>query len=320
MAQAPFVVIPALVAIATDYERINSEQRGYIADQLVPRVRVDAPDFRYPDYPIGEAFTVYDNQIDRLGRLNEITSTASEQTGSTKDYGLAEPIPYRDEMAAMAANIAFNVKARAVRNVGDKNQLAREIRVAAMLQSTGSYAAGYFSDQSGTPWTNTALNIPSIVESAANNMLMTPNVAFMSKAVRTLLRRHPSISTSLGGTYTSGMTVTDKQLAQALGVDRIVVGNTLKQTSKRGQTLVTGPVWGNNFGLLHVPQVEADGMVNDVNQPAFALTFTWGPKVVGETPDPDMGLWGGVRVKNGESLVEKVVAPFGGYLFQNVAP
>lgn len=318
MPQAPFVVNPALVAIANDYHGVNANNRGYIADILVPRVRVDAPDFKYPEFPFSEAFTVFDNQIDRLGRLNEITSAATEATASVKDYGLAEPIPYRDEMAAASGTIAFDVKARATRHVEDKNQLAREIRVAALLQSSGSYSAGYTTDIQGAPWTNTTLNIPAAVETAANNMLLSPNVAFMSKAVRTMLRRHPSISTSLGGTYTSGMTVSDEQLADALGVDRLVIGNTLKQTSKRGQTVTTGAIWGNHFGLLHVPTTEGDGMVNDVNQPAFAMTFVWGPKVVGENPDPDMGLYGGVRVKNGESMVEKVVAPFAGYLFQNV--
>ena len=318
MAQAPFIINPALVAIANDYHNVNAGNRGYIADVLVPRVRVDAPDFKYPEFPVSEAFTVYDNQIDRLGRLNEITSASTEATASVKDYGLAEPIPFRDEMAASAGTIAFDVKARAVRHVEDKNQLSREIRVAALLQSSGSYSAGYTEDRVAAAFTNTALSIPSIVEGAANNMLLMPNVAFMSKAVRTMLRRHPSISTSLGGTFTQGMTVTDEQLAEALGVDRIVVGNTLKQTSKRGQTVVTGAIWGNHLGLLHVPTTEADGLVNDVNQPAFAMTFVWGPKVAGESPDPDMGLWGGVRVKNGESMVEKVIAPFGGYLFQNV--
>ena len=59
-------------------------------------------------------------------------------------------------------------------------------------------------------------------------------------------------------------------------------------------------------------------MVNDSSIPAFALTFVWGDEVSGEIPDPNMGLYGGVRVRSGKSLVEKVVAPFGGYLFQNV--
>ena len=142
MPQAPFVVNPALVAIANDYHGVNAISRGYIADVLVPRVRVESPDFKYPEFPISEAFTVFDNQIDRLGRLNEITSAATEATASVRDYGLAEPIPYRDEMAAQSGTIAFDIKARATRHVEDKNQLAREIRVAALLQTAGSYSAG----------------------------------------------------------------------------------------------------------------------------------------------------------------------------------
>jgi hypothetical protein len=149
-------------------------------------------------------------------------------------------------------------------------------------------------------------------------MLLPPNTAFMSRKVKTTLARHPSLSMSLGGAFAEGKRLTDAELATALGVDRIIVGNTLKQTSKRGQAVATGPIWGNHFGLLHVPATGGDGTVEDVNVPAFALTFQWGDEVSGETPDPEMGLWGGVRVRSGRSLLEKVVAPFGGYLFQNV--
>jgi hypothetical protein len=318
MPQAPFVTVPALIAIANDYSRINAAQRGYVADILVPRVRVDAPEFRYPEYKLEEAFTVHDNQVDRLGRLNEILESATESTGAVKDFGLAQPIPFRDEAAASAGVISFDPKARAVRNVEDKNQLAREIRVAAMLQNTANYQAGYFEDETATPWSADTFDVPEKVEQIKNNMLLPPNVAFMSQAVKTILRRHPSVGEALGGTFTKGKAMSDEELAVALGVDKIVVGNTLKQTSKRGQTLTTGAIWGNHFGLLHIPPVQADGFVNDTNQPAFALTFQWGSKVVGEVPDPEIGLWGGVRVRNGESLVEKVVAPFGGYLAQNV--
>lgn len=315
--QAPFVIDPALVAVVNDYSRINAEQRGYIADMLVPNVRVDGPLFEYPEYKVEDAFTVYDNTVDRLGRLNEITESAEMASGAVKDYGIAQPVPFRDEAAAARASIPFNLKTRAARNVTNQNQLNREIRVAALLQSTGSYQAGYFEDEVGAPWTG-AVDIPSIVETARDNMLLPANVAWMSRAVYRTIRRHDSMSEALGGTYSKGKALNEEQVAEALGVDRIVIGNTLKQTSKRGQTLTTGAIWGDHFGLLHVPQAEADGMVNDSSIPAFALTFVWGDEVSGEIPDPNMGLYGGVRVRSGKSLVEKVVAPFGGYLFQNV--
>lgn len=317
MSQAPFAINPALVAIAVDYLGVNAGVRGYIADELCPIVNVDAPEFRYPEFDLSGIFDNVDNQVDRLGRLNEIYTASTETTDSVIDYGLAESIPYRDEAAAAGQSLPFNLKARAVRNIVDKNQLAREIRVASLLQTSGNYGSQTESE-SGAPWTG-AVDIPNIVETAANSMLLPPNVAFMSKAVRTVLRRHDSIGEAIGGTYTKGRTVSDEELADVLGVDRIVVGNTLKNTAKRGQTVSTGAIWGNHFGLLHVPASENGVTIqNDVNVPAFALTFAWGGEVSGEVADPNMGLLGGVRVRSGRSLKEKVVAPFGGYLFTDV--
>lgn len=316
--KAPFIINPWLVAIAVDYAGVNRAARGYIADELCPVVRVDSPEFRYPTFDLEGIFNVVDNQVDRLGKLNEIYDKASEATGAVIDYGLSQPVPYRDEAAAQGQQLPFNLKARAVRRVLDKNQLAREVRVATLLQTAANYGA-QTEDESATAWSGAAVDVAGIVEDAANSMLLPPNTAFMSKAVRTTLRRHPSLAASLGGDFAKGKTLTDEELAQSLGVDRIVVGNTLKQTSKRGQAVATGPIWGNHFGLLHVPASE-NGVTldDDVSVPAFALTFQWGDEVSGEVADPDIGLWGGTRVRNGRSMVEKVVAPFGGYLFENV--
>lgn len=322
MAQAPFIINPALVAIVNDYYTINATQRGYIADQVVPRVRVDSPEFRYPEYPIDEAFTVYDTQVDRLGRLNEIVSSAGEQAGAVKDWGLMEPVPYRDQAAAQASNLPFSLLARAARNVTDKVQLAREIRAANLVFSAGNYQAGYKvtlagADQFSDPASKPTQRISDIRE----GMLLPPNVAVMSERVRNVLRRHADVSVTLGGSAESGRRVSDAELAEALGVERIIVGNTLRQTSKRGQALTTGKIWGDHLALLHIPALQQDGMALDANAPAFALTFQWGDKVAGTIEDPYMGLWGGQRVKAGESLIEKQVAPFGGYLITNaVAP
>jgi hypothetical protein len=316
MAQAPFVIRPDLVAIANDYANVNARRRGYVADRVLPRVRVNAPAFTYPDFPIEEAFTVYDTQVDRLGRLNEITSSAGEQAGAVKDWGLMEPVPYRDQAAAAAANVPFRPLARATRNVLDKVQLAREIRAAGMLFSAGNYQAGY-----KTNAVNMNLDATDPTEATndlGTSMLVSPNVALMSQPVRNRLVRHPKVSVALGGSAQSGRRVSDEELATALGVEEIVVANTIKATSKRGQALVTGQIWGNHLALLFIPPTGPDGLVDDENSPAFGLTFQWGENVAGTIEDPYIGLWGGQRVKAGESLIEKQVAPFAGYLFENV--
>jgi hypothetical protein len=320
MAQAPFVITPALVAIAVDYSGVNRTARGYIADLVAPRMRVDAPLFRYPQYKLEEAFTVYDNQVDRLGRLNEIVESATETTGATLDYGLLEKVPFRDEAAARAASIPFPLKARAVRNVIDKNQLAREIRVASMVTTAGNYASGYVTAVGATKWSDPSVDIPAIVMDQIAAMLIPGNVGTTSRRVMNMLRRHPKISTALGGSATSGRIATEQEVATVLGLERIIVGNGLKQTTKRGQTVSTGNIWPDFFAIHYQGAQGPDGTTLDGGSPNFLTTFQWGDVVSGELPyrPGELGLWGGVGVLTGESIVEKVVAPFAGAIFTGV--
>lgn len=319
MSQAPFVINPALTAIAVDHAQQNMVARGYIADVVVPRTRVDAPLFRYAEYPVEEAFTTYDTQVGRMSRPNQMTITATESTGAVLDWGLDAPVPYRDQMAAVGQSIPMDPKARAAMSVMDRVMLAREIRCASLLMTAGNYATGYKATLSGSgQWSDLAASDPvATIIDAATNMLVKPNVAVMGQEVFNILRRHPKVSVALGGSQNSGRYVPADEIAAILGLERLVIGNTLQQTSKRGQALTTSRIWGKHFALLNIPSVGGDGMVTDPNSPAFALTFQWGDKIAGEIVDPNIGLWGGVQVRAGESLVEKFVAPQAGYLFTN---
>jgi hypothetical protein len=321
MAQAPFTLRPDLVAIANDYSRVNGTRRGYIADQVMPRVRVDSPQFEYMEFPVDEAFFVPDTQVDRLGRLNELVQAATTAAGAVKDWGLAQPVPYRDQMAAQKANIPFSPLARATRNVTDKVQLAREVRVANYIFSAANYQTGYKVTVAGTgaggQWSAADSDPVQQVNDAADGMLVKPNVLVVNQRGRSLLRRNAALTKALGGSSGEGRYAPDSEIAEVLGVERIIVGNTIRATSKRGQNLTTGKIWGNHAALLFVPPTGPDGLVDDDTSPAFGLTFQWNDNVAGTYEDPTIGLYGGQRVKAGESLIEKGVAPFAGYFFEN---
>ncbi len=325
MSQAPFAISnPALVAIMNDYSAVNARDRGYIADRVIPRVSVEAPLFKYATFPIEEAFTLYDNQIGRTGQLNEIVQSATEAADSVLDYGLLQKVPYRDEAAArlQSAGVGFSWKARAARNVVDKNQLAREVRAANILFSPSSYMVGYKATLTGTSqWSDYANSDPvTAIKTARRGMLMRPNVAVMSEKVRDILSQHPKLSVAAGGSQDSGRVLTDQEIARVLGFERIEVANTLRQTSVRGQTLSTGYIWGDHFAMIYIPSVGADGRASaGADMPAFALTFQWMGNVAGENlyRPGEYGLLGGVGVYAGEMLKEKQVAPFAGYLFTN---
>jgi len=322
MAQAPFRINPALVAIANDYTRLNSKNRGYIADRVAPRIGVEAPLFEYPEFPMEGALLVPDTQVGRLGRLNEITETFEMVAGAVKDWGIASPLPYRDLAAAQAARIPLNLKVRAVQNTFDKVQLAREVRVANLAFSAGSYLADHVhAVQVADQWQKNGSKPFALIAAKRMGMIVPPNVAVMSERVKSVLLRHPEGSVLMGGSAESGRKLTDQELAALLGVERIEVGNAIRQTSAKkraGGAVTTAPIWGDHLALIYQPTLNADGTAVTDADPAFLLTFQWGGNVAGEVVDPDMGLYGGERVRAGESLIEKRVAPFAGFLFTNV--
>lgn len=318
MAQAPFVTSTALTAIALDYGTVNSRSRGFLADQVLPRVRVDAPEFRYASYPIEEAFDVPDTQAGRRSKLNELLMTATEATGSVKDYGLEAPIPFRDEQAARASAMPFPIRARNTRALVDKVQLARELRASSLVFGAGNYQTGYKTTLAGTDqWSDSTSDPVAAILDAKASMLMPPNVLVVGEPVFRALQRHTKISTGLGGSGESGRYVPANEMAGLLGFDRIIVGNTISQTSKKGQALTTAPIWGKHAALLRVAPTNGAGTVDNPEEPSFGYTFQWGDQVAGEYNDPQMGLLGGVRIKFGEMIDEQVVAPYAGYLFTN---
>src|SRR6185312_3404208 len=141
MAQAPFVIQPRLTAITLAYRN-----QRLVADNVLPRIPVDSPLFKWSQYSLGDAFTVPDTRVGRKGDVNEIDWTATEQSAFCQDYGLEDAIPYYDLMAARASSQTQGVypidpEARSTELLTDLVQLDREVRVANLVMNTANYPA-----------------------------------------------------------------------------------------------------------------------------------------------------------------------------------
>lgn len=315
----------ALSGVAINYAEINRGQRGYIADRVAPRRRVTSELFRWYRSRLADAFTVYDAQIDRLGQANEITQGWDLTEDRTRDYAIRQPVPYTDEQEATAQNIPFSLRASAVRNVTNQIQLNREIRVATLVNSTASYSTGYTADKTAARWSDFTNSDPvADVRDAQSKMLIRPNIGVTSRRVADILERHPKVAAALGGSLQSGQYNDLQRVARLFNLREIIVGDTLYQTSARGQTLATGNIWADNFAMHYQDGVDASGITSlsgPMDQsPAFLATFQLGDWVASEKVfEPgDMGILGGVKVLAGERVLERQVAPFAGYLFSNV--
>jgi hypothetical protein len=184
MSNAPFVTDPIRTAISLAYGN-----RAFIADQLLPRVPVGAPEFKYTVYNKGDRFTLQETMVGRKGRVNEIEFGGTEAAAMVADYGLEDPIPNADIDAAKNTN--YDVRGNSTELLTELILLDREKRVAEVMQDVGHHV--YNETLSGTDqWSDTASSDPiAQISDAMETPMMRPNTMVLNGVSALALRRHP---------------------------------------------------------------------------------------------------------------------------------
>lgn len=319
MAQAPFVIQPQLTAISLAYTN-----ERMVADMVLPRVPVTSETFKWSQYTKADAFTVPDTRVGRKGDVNEIDWTATEQSASTADYGLEDPIPQADINAAQAAPrtqgvMPIDPMARSTDLLTSLIALDREVRVSNLVMTAANYATANKATLSGTSqWSDYQNSDPvSAILTAMDGMLIRPNKAVMGRAVYSKLRMHPKVVAAVfaqGGNAASGGIVSLQALADLLELDELILGEGWQNTAKKGQTPTIVRVWGKNFSMFY----QNPSLASAQGTMTFGFTAEWGSRIAGTIDnDPNIGLRGGTRVRVGESVKELIVANDVGYLFTN---
>lgn len=309
MSKAPFVVTPELCAVAVMYK--NGKM---IADEVLPRVPVDAESFKYQKYPQGEFFTVPETRVGRKSQPNQVEFSSTEQTDSTQDYGLDDAVPNKDVKNAMAQSSMTDPRKRAAMGLTELIVLSREVRAANLVFNPASYGAGNQSTLSGTSqWSDYANSNPqAAIMDALDLLVMRPNIAVLGRSAWTKLSQHPKICKAVFGNNTDAGVVTRAQVAALLELDDVLVGEGWVNTARRGQPVNMQRVWGKHASFLY-RNMTADTQYGVT----FGMTAQFGERIGGEIEDPDIGVHGGVRVRVAESVKELVTANDLGYYFQN---
>ena len=312
----PFVVDPVLTAIAIGY---SNPAHTLIADEVLPRVPVLSEQFKWTEYPLEEGFTVPDSEVGRKGRVERVEYSGTERDSSTADYGLESPIPNSDITAAAAARAqkasAYDPEARAAEGVTNLVQLGREIRVAGLVHNLNSYAASRRQTLSGTSQFSDYANsdpIGVLMAALEGTLVFRANTLVMGQTVWSKLRSHPKLVNAVKGNLTDQGVITRQQLADLLEIRKVLVGEGLVNTAKKGQAAALSRVWGKHIAALHI-----DPAANTDNGITFGMTAQFGNKIAGRIEDPSVGLEGGVQIRVGEKVRELVVAKDVGYFIQN---
>ena len=315
----PFVADPVLTAIAVNFKNPDAT---FIADNVLPRVPVMAPEFKWTYFPPEQLFTVPNSEVGRKGRVQEVEFTAEERTSSVIDHGFDDVVPQRDIEAAAAlrgqGRTAFDPEARAVEGLTHLLQLDRESRVAGLVQDPANYDADKVVTLAGTDqWTDQANSDPIGVISTALDatFIMRPNVMALGRLAWTALSTHPDIMKAINRTGGDRGRASREAVAELFELSEILVGDSYLNTAAKGQTAAMSRVWGTDAALLHRnAQAGPDG-----TQPAWGWTAQFDQRFSGRMQESQVGLKGSTRIRVGEQLREVISAPATGFLIQSVA-
>jgi len=306
MALSPYPIDPALTAIAVAYQNPL-----YIADAILPRIRVDKQKFSFMQYATDTFFNVPDTRVGRRGKPNEVNLEGTEVTDSTEDFALDGGVPKADEENA---DPRYDPLGNEVMLLNELIALDRERRAVAVVQAAGTYdaslrvtlaGAGQFSDYVNSDPVNGIL-------AYLDMPLVRPNQMVLSQEGWTKLRSHPKLVSAIRGTAVTSGAVSRAEVADLFEIQEILVGTARSNTVKRGQAPALSRLWGKHISLLYKhPTPEVKGAVT------FGGSFQWGDRIASQWEDRNMGMRGGTAVRTGESLRERVIAPQAGYFIQS---
>lgn len=304
MANRDFEIHAQLTALAIAYK-----QEGMIADEVSPYFTVDTESFKWLQVDPQNTYNVSDDAISETGQANEIRFFGKLQSSSTIDRALDTLIPRKME----GTDVPYNSMQTRNLLLLSRVMLNREIRVAALATTLANYTYG--TTLSGTSQFSDYTNSDPVrlIKNAMDVPLERPNVIGMAREVATVLSVHPKILTAVSrDSRLDDGSASLQAMADLFEVDKILVGGARQNTANRGQIASIGRVWGKDLWLLNVNKSP-----DPINGSAgFTATARFGNRVTRVIDEPKYGLYGGTRVRTGESVVEIVTAASSGYLFK----
>lgn len=316
MATAPFVIVPALTAIAVAYKQGN-----LIADDVLPRVSVATQAFRFNKFALGEAFTAPDTRVGRRGAPNQVEFGSTEVNDATVDHALDSPVPNADQNQWLAARAAgqgmvgtADPQSRATTQVTGLVQTRREKRVADLVFNSANYATANKLTLSGTSqWSDYTNSKPqTAINAALDSMIMRPTVAVFGRLTWSALSCNPQLCQAIFKNGTNAGQVSKQQFCDLFELEDVLVGDAWINTANKGQAPTVVRLWGKHAAFLH-----RNKLADTEFGVTFGFTAQFGERVAGLIEDADVGMNGGVRVRSGESVKELITANDLGFFFEN---
>lgn len=248
----------------------------YIADFVSPRIMVDKSSDKVFKMLRKDITTPKNDLIGPNSKPSEVGYDTGEVTFTCVDRGLTTRLPFKE---IQDSDPIRDPRRRRLFHVMNMMALNHEIRVADLLDASGSYASSNVI-AAAAAWGNTTTGRPiEDIHNAINLLPGSDDGATQYKTVMALeqslffkLIRHPDVRGLLGGNDRGLPNMA--LIAEAFGLDEVHVSNADKNTAAEGATEVHARIWDTDKArILRVP-VGTPDMPLTKDTSAFHATFT----------------------------------------------
>lgn len=252
---------------------IGYRPRNLIAPLVYPEVPVVNQSGVYFVWNRAEMLRAPDTQRAPGTRARRIGLNVSSSTFFALNRALAAEIPYED---ISNADAALRIRESAANRIVDGLNLDWERRLATTLTTTTnmgsstSLANRWDDHVNGAPIEDLMAGFESIRSVTGYD----PNVGLFSGSAWRRFMRHPDVVRYIrgAGDNVGGGGVTEQQVANALGLDRVLVGRAIMNTADEDAPGTFQDVWSTAAILLYV--TGNPGLM----EPTHGYTFLWQPE------------------------------------------
>lgn len=263
---------PDLSTLAYEY-MLDADRRGFIGLSILPIFEVPQQSADYPKIPTEALLKLQETK--RAPRAAYPRSDYEFETGTYAcvEYGWEEPI---DDVEASLYRRFFDAEVVANMRAVDILLRGQEKRIADLVMSTSNITN---TSNVSTEWSTAASCTPHAdVETAKEAMRaatgLLPNAIAMTYKVFTNVLKSKELKDAFR--YTNpieigGLEMKRRLLAQYFGVDQVLVGGAIYDSTAKGQSTTIADIWDDEYILL----AKLSGGGADLREPCLGRSFLW---------------------------------------------
>lgn len=251
----------------------DAQQSGFIATIVLPIFKTMLKKATFPKITRESMTQDVDAKRAAKAGYKRVNFFSKEGNYNCEEYGLEGPL---DDSERKLFASQFDAEMVTTKGVNNLLLIQQEKRAASLLFNTSTFTgASLYTDYSSYPWDAAASDVIGQIKTVRGiirqNTGIEANALIMGRANLDRLTGNTGIKAAIQ--YVKELSEAELRgaLARILGLDYIIIGNAIRNSSKKLDTFTAADIWSDDYAM--VARIVTDA--NDFTQPGIGRSFQW---------------------------------------------